>query len=277
MFELPRERVEAAFRGLLELPDAALERPWRWRSSEQDVRYGLYRLHEVIGESRSELDLDAMPAAWSSMAAQATAARWDLHGLLLGVTDIEQAPAAGEWSVRETLSHLAAAQRNWEWLAGWWLARARAGEPIPLESPRPEERPAWLGPRDADGTPNEIRRRIDRYADGSIAHLAELDRRGLLDTPVMWSRTAEVTIRFYPYRWAAHLREHTQQIDKTLLALGPRSELERVVRILAAAYGELEGAALGVAESVATEVLGTTAESLARHADEVRQAALASA
>jgi hypothetical protein len=55
-----------------------------------------------------------------------------------------------------------------------------------------------------------------------------------------WSRLP-VDIRFRLVRWSSHIREHTIQIEKTLGYIGrPTSDVERLVRLAAAAYGRLE-------------------------------------
>jgi hypothetical protein len=60
-----------------------------------------------------------------------------------------------------------------------------------------------------------------------------------------WSGTA-VTVGFRLNRWASHLREHTIQVEKTLVMLNDQpSEVERLVRIIVAAYGRLEATGYG--------------------------------
>ena len=55
-----------------------------------------------------------------------------------------------------------------------------------------------------------------------------------------------VTIDFRLGRYGSHIREHTVQIDKTLAMLGRQpSEVERLVRLILATYGRLEGLLVG--------------------------------
>jgi hypothetical protein len=55
-----------------------------------------------------------------------------------------------------------------------------------------------------------------------------------------------VTIDFRLGRYGSHIREHTVQVDKTLAVLGRRpSEVERLVRLILASYGRLEGLLIG--------------------------------
>ena len=55
-----------------------------------------------------------------------------------------------------------------------------------------------------------------------------------------------VTIDFRLGRYGSHIREHTVQVDKTLAMLGRRpSEVERLVRLILATYGRLEGLLVG--------------------------------
>ena len=50
-----------------------------------------------------------------------------------------------------------------------------------------------------------------------------------------------MTIAIRQGRWASHIIEHTVQVDKTLVWLGRQpSEVERLVRLVATAWGRLE-------------------------------------
>jgi hypothetical protein len=55
-----------------------------------------------------------------------------------------------------------------------------------------------------------------------------------------WSGVT-VDVRFRVTRWSSHMREHTIQAEKTLAMIGhPLTEVERLVRLIAAAWGRLE-------------------------------------
>ena len=101
-----RADVVATARDLLAIPEAALARPWGWiGGSEDEVRYGAYRAAEALEEA--EVDARARSAATEAterrtarIIAPSTAARWELHGLLLPLDDAILDADPGEGSGR---------------------------------------------------------------------------------------------------------------------------------------------------------------------------------
>src|SRR5829696_2660385 len=97
----------------------------------------------------------------SSTIAPATAARWDLEGVLVSVADavFEAEPAPGEWSIRETLGHAINSQRGYAWGSAWWLEQ-RYGVRDPDLPPSVAEEVFADFPEDADaavGSPSDVR------------------------------------------------------------------------------------------------------------------------
>lgn len=270
-----RAHVESAARSLLGIEDAAWGRPWEWRGSRQSIRFAFYRVHEVLEETQAELAPEARWTPGAALAGRATAARWALHGTVLPHAGLLDAPAGDEWTLREVLSHVVQAQDFWAWLSGHWVELLAAGQEIPASGYVREAVPAhYRGEREpVAGTLDEIRAELDQHLDASLANLLEVERRGALDVPVSFQR-AEVPIRFYPARWSAHLREHTNQAEKTVPLTGrqPR-EVELVLRLLLRAYGELEATAMAVPESVAAPILETAGLGISRHAQEIAETA----
>ncbi len=123
-----RADVVAAARDLIAIPEAALTRPWAWTGgSEEEVRYGAYRAAEALELA----ELEARTAAASADAAErraarligpTTAARWDLHGVLLPLDDawLDADPGEGEWPIRLVVGHTIASQRGYGWGSAWW-------------------------------------------------------------------------------------------------------------------------------------------------------------
>jgi hypothetical protein len=209
-----------ALRDVLAIPDDALERPWRWRPTDEDdadVRYGIYRLHERLEEAISAVErgrtADERPSAATRPGrpaipplAAATAARWDLSGVLIPLT----------------------------------AAELDAGEYPPDGAIPPD------GDEDEDGlgSVDEVRERLDSLVDAVIEHFAALDP-DQLAVPGRWSGLP-VTIDFRLGRLGSHIREHTIQVDKTLAMIGHTpTETARLVRLIAGSYGRLEGLVIG--------------------------------
>jgi hypothetical protein len=244
-----RRSFEAAVTDMLAVPDAELEGPWRWRAddaTDADVRYGLYRIHEALEEAvaavargrASDGREQVSPAV--PMLAAATLARWALHGALapLRADELDADPGGGEWSVRQTLGHTVGSQRSYGWTSAWFLSRAGmpdAGEYAPEGAlpPDPDEAAEGLG------APAEILARLDSLLDAAAERFGGLDE-GRLAVAGRWSGLP-VTIDFRLGRLGSHIREHTIQVDKTLVMVGrPISEVERLVRLASDSFGRLE-------------------------------------
>src|SRR5512143_1802797 len=106
-----RRILHATVDDVLAIPEASLARPWTWiGGSEEEVRYGAYRVHELF--ERAEIEARRSLAGRANdgglaadLIAPSGAARWDLHGVLapLSAADLDADPGGGEWSIRRTL------------------------------------------------------------------------------------------------------------------------------------------------------------------------------
>lgn len=234
---------------LLRVADGeSLERRWLWRGDENgwtDVRYGFYRCAEAL--DRAGIDAEAALTASgvarspsSRILSRATVARWEVHGTLAYLVDedLDRDPANGEWTLRQTLAHLINVQRAYASYTAWWLGRRH-------EPDFPAEVPDGVGPdfpdeaSDGAGTLADIRARLDEAMDVAAGRLGALDEDELAAN-ARWSGYG-VDVGFRLGRWASHMREHTIQVDKTLVFLDrPTREVERLVRHIHAAHGRME-------------------------------------
>ena len=250
-----RVDVVAAARDLLAIPEASLARPWAWiGGSEEEVRYGAYRAAEAL--ELAEIDARVMTSSAdrtetraARLIGPATAARWDLHGVLLPADDalLDADPGGGEWSIRLTMGHTINGQRGYAWGSAWWLEQAidpsapdrPSGIPDAVYETLPDE-----ATTEAAGTVDDLLARLDAILDLSAERYGGLpdDR---LELGARWSGFP-VTIGFRFGRWSSHFREHTIQIEKTFAMLGHvPSEPARLVRNLLAAYGRAESVVFG--------------------------------
>lgn len=286
-----RAALAEATADLIAVPDASLEAPWPWRGDAADIRYGLYRICEALEETagnlaraQAEAGVDRSPAA-RRMAA-ATAVRWELHGLLAGVTadDLDADPGGGEWTIRRTLGHIVLSQRAYGDGTAFWLIYPADGEfPKRLPDSVVDEMGWPTEEEDGEGSIADIRARLDGWLDLDAGLLGELSDEELA-LRARWSGIA-LDVGFRIGRWASHLAEHTLQIDKTLVMLGRSpSEVERLIRLIHASWGRVEALVFpmpaadldrsgGDGRSAATIVVAAAAEMKAT-AGSVRAAAL---
>jgi hypothetical protein len=242
-----RDSLAQATLDLSLIRDASLETGWRWGDDEADVRYGLYRCIEAIDDAAVEVarilrDTGGRRTPSAARIAGATAARWDLHGLLatMDSADLDRHPAATDWTVRETLGHIVGGQRAYGWFTAWWASRP-PDEPVPDSIPPAVVAASGLPDEDTEGsgTLTEVRARFDAVLDLAAGRSAHLDDEGIA-RPARWAGIP-VTVGFRLGRWSSHLVEHTLQIDKTMALLGRSpSEVGRLIRLIHAAHGRLE-------------------------------------
>lgn len=273
-----RRNVLAATRDLLAIPEAALTRPWDWiGGGDEEVRYGAYRAFELLElaevTARERFAGEPPDAHAARIVAPATAARWDLHGLLAPLTDadLDADPGGGDWTIRLTLGHTINGQRAYGWGSAWWSAQDFRVEDPDLPPRVPESLYATLpdeATTEAEGTLDDLRDRLDATLDLSTERLAGLPD-ALLALGSRWSGFP-VTIGFRLGRWSSHIREHTIQIEKTLAMLGRTpTEPERLARLLLAACGRAESAVFGRAPGIATDNAAGRVAAAARQAREV--------
>jgi hypothetical protein len=243
-----RSVIGRALERLARVSVERLARPWAWREREMgDARYCWYRCIEVLDTAAVAVAGAPRPAA-ARILALTTEARWDLHGLLIGLSDdlLDRDLRGGEWTLRQTLGHVIEVQERYALATMWAVRRSALGSDQPVVRPGPARRPTPDPSPLAPGSIADVRCRIDELTDLTIATLAEIDDERVLAAPAVWAGY-EVDARFRLHRMAPHFQEHTVQIEKTLVLLGhDPSEVARLSRLLARAYGRLEGAMVGL-------------------------------
>lgn len=281
-----RADILEAARTLAAIPADRLAGEWPWHDGQEiEVRYAAYRAAEAL--EVAELEARTLLASADGAERQAarllgpmTAARWDLHGLVLPLSDdqLDADPGAGEWTLRLVLGHIISGQRAYAWSDAWIARHADAALATDPAAPvRPPEA-FWDALPDeatteAEGDMAALRARLDAIVDLSGERLGGLDD-DRMAIPSRWSG-ASVTLGFRLGRCASHIREHTIQVEKTLALLGHvPDETARLVRHVLAAYGRAEAAVFGrVGTDAAAEPLAiASAEAL----DVLRGAAAAS-
>jgi hypothetical protein len=250
-----RADVIVAARDLLAIPEGALARVWTWiGGGAEEVRYSGYRAAEALEQAEIEARTltagsDARAGHTARIVGPATAARWDLHGLLLPLDEavLDADPGGGEWSLRFVLGHTINSQRGYAWANAWIQAHGpdsadpsrRIRVPDSLWDALPDE-----ATTEAEGTVDDLRTRLDDILDLATERLAGLpdDR---LSIPAIWSGFP-VTLGFRFGRWASHIREHSIQVQKTFALIGyAPDERAFLVRNMLSAYGRAESVVFG--------------------------------
>ncbi|HKT82381.1 MAG TPA: hypothetical protein VJQ84_00945 [Solirubrobacterales bacterium] len=242
------DRADALLRRVLAIPDAALEGEFKWRDHDFFRRHGIYMVtEELLAAADAQEEGDGGEAG--RLAGHVVAAEWDLRSVILPLEPelIDLDPGSGEWTLRQTLSHVLDSQDYWGWGIAWWADHRRRGEEVPLR-PRRADLPERLLIEDRrfEGDAAGLAEQLDELTRSSCHDLMEAAALGLLHEPqVAFNGRPElpVDMAYYPRRWAAHLREHTVQVEKTLVLLGRvPSEQERMARVIGQALGQLEAA-----------------------------------
>jgi hypothetical protein len=263
------------------LSDADLERPWAWQAYDEGVRYAFFRTYEELRElaavTAAERAAKGPPVTVAQrVLAQYHAAYRDLQALLIGVPDAEldRAPAAGEWTLRQVLEHIIEADGGFYGVIGYALERQRSGDGRPAEIPE-EFWNAIFGPQEDAafkaalcGTLDEIRAYYEAFHARILREFATISD-AEVEAPARYWEGYSLPIQFRLHRCDAHLRQHTIQIEKTLDMLGRRpSETMRLLRLIYAALAEAEGVAAG-APDVGAERRRATAAAITARAEEV--------
>jgi uncharacterized damage-inducible protein DinB len=262
-----RSAFGATLDAFLRIENDRLGSAWTSAGYNEEVRYGFYRVVELIESARSAAGR-ALEAEHSSeardAAGAASASRWALQGVLatLGDDDLDADPGGGEWTIRQTLQHIINSQRGYAWGSAAWLQLGLHGDlgdrrlPEDTYNDFPEE------DQEALGTLAQIRRELDDIVDATSARYASLTDAEMA-LSAKWSG-ATVSIAFRQWRWSSHIDEHTVQIEKTLdLLARRRAERDWLVRLDARAFGRLERDVFGRSSAGdAAPVLDTLARDL---------------
>jgi uncharacterized damage-inducible protein DinB len=163
-----------------------------------------------------------------------------LRGLLAAIDDdlLDRAPAEGEWSIRQTLTHAIEVERSYRANTQHALVR-RDDEPLKLT---PERRPRPDAADTAGGVLDIVAAFAARRAETDAA-LAGLDADQMV-RPSQWGPydvMHHVDVRFRLHRFASHIVEHTVQCEKAIESLGVTlNDPRAVVRAIGAARGAHE-------------------------------------
>ena len=228
--------VDHALERFAALDEKDLAQPWRFRDKPVDVRYALYRTIEDAQEAIVAAGARPHPES-RRILSLAQRAFGDLRGLLIGLPTelLDTTPRDGEWSVRETLRHIIVIEGRYAVQTRYAVDRSDADPMRVADDKMPT--PAQI---DVTGGISRLLARVAEARAQTDRWLSELPASAMV-RPTQWMQF-ETDVRFRLHRFAAHLLEHTVQLEKTLATLNWRAtEGRRIVRRLTALLGEVDG------------------------------------
>ncbi|MGD9146897.1 MAG: DinB family protein [Anaerolineae bacterium] len=271
--------------------DPELDREWAWGAYDSEgVRFAFFRTYEDLRDLAARMAAERSTGGPAVSSAQRILAQYhsayrDLEAALLsngpdesepaliGAAQATQAPAEGEWPVRQVVAHITSAELGFYGVVKYALERHRSGDGRPAEIP--DE--AW---DDLVGeTEESFHALMEESLDSLRAYHAALHQRVLyefasigdeeLALPSMYWEGAELSLRFRLHRFDSHLRQHTVQVDKTLVKIGqPPNEAKRLLRLIYGALAEAEGAMVGAWDTGAA-LRDEVAGAISARADEI--------
>jgi hypothetical protein len=273
--------VESFDRRLRAIDDDALDLFWAWESyDEEGVRFGILRTTEQVADAAVEIAARRAEAGFGPTRAERLLGRYLASWReLWSVADraetvVDTAPEEGEWSLRAILDHLVEADFGFFVTIRNGLEQVRAGAVAP-RYPGSDE--AWLALADVEegqwraamaGSLDGIRAFHRASRDRIVDRLAAMTDAEMEETSPFWDGVRPN--RFRLGRFESHLRQHTIQAEKAVQAtIGAPREVERLLRLLARATGDVEAAAIRADVGLLEPILAPLATEVGHRADEL--------
>jgi uncharacterized damage-inducible protein DinB len=248
------QAVERLVKASVHLSDADMGRTYVWEEYDDDgLRFALLTAHHLVRETTATVAAARLGAGKpfteaQRILAQVHEAYRDLTGALAGTSDAEMdaAPPDEQWPLREVLKHMLGAEYGFLAAILVALDAVRAGRPS-----EPDEAAFKSHRRPGEDVSGSRADALNALFRSHATILRALDGVGdtELATPSWFWEDKGYSIRFRMHRFEEHMRQHTIQVDKTLVALGhPPTEAERLVRNLYVGLAGLEsvsGAGVG--------------------------------
>jgi len=273
--------VESFDRRLRAIDDNALDLFWAWESyDEEGVRFGILRTTEQVADAAVEIAALRAEAGASPSRAERILGRYLASWReLWSVADradpaIDTPPLEGEWPLRTILDHLVEADLGFLTTIRNGLDQSRRGVADPVRVGSDE---AWLALAEVDetswraafaGSLDDIRAFHRAVRDRIVARLGSMTDDDLTAASAFWDGVWPN--RFRLGRFESHLRQHTIQAEKAVQAtIGNPREVERLLRLLARATGDVEAAAIGAGSGLVEPVIGSLTAEIEKRADEL--------
>ena len=279
--------VEGFDRRLRAIDDQALDLFWAWETyDEEGVRFGILRTTEQVGDAAVEIAARRAEAGAGPSRGQRILGRylvawrelWSVADRADSTLDIP--PMEGEWPLRTILDHVVDGDLGFLVTIRNGLNQHRAGIHEPARVSSDEE---WLALAEVsessvravfEGSLDDIRAFHRVVRDRIVDQLGSIDDDELDAHSAFWDGNRPN--RFRLGRIESHMRQHTIQIEKAVQAtIGPPREVERLLRLLARATGDVEAAAVGADRALLAQILDPLRDETAERGKQL-EAAIAS-
>ena len=238
-------------RATVQMSDAEMGKTWAWRMyDEEGLRFALLMTHHELRDLvvRLAAARDRAPSQAQRILAQYHQAYRDMTAVLATVptAELDHAPAKDEWPVREVAKHMLGAEYGFLRVCRIATLRHRAGKPgEPAEDEWNAASAPYAKDREAATTPlatagiEAIRDAFFDIHQRILRELADITD-AEIDLP-SWFWDGAMPLRFRLHRFEEHFRQHTVQLDKTVVGIGrPPTEAHRLVRNIYNALADVE-------------------------------------
>ena len=236
--------------------EADLNRPWDWKGYEEGVRFAFFRTCEQLEALAARLEVERAASPQPFTAAQRILGQYhtayrDLQAVLIGVSDELAAhiPAEGEWPLRQVLAHVVQADRGFFIGNLLGLEHIRKGNTAPFQMTEEIWNNFWASAPFSELAETGSLSQILAYHDPlharilkELASLTETD----LAQPISYWESEPYPLEFRLGRFASHMRQHTIQVEKTLVLLDmPPNETHRLLRDIFRSLAAVENVTIG--------------------------------
>jgi hypothetical protein len=238
-----------------DVPDTDLEIPWQWKGHAEGARFAFFvtllelrQLAVKLAFERSASKKTPVLTPAQLILAQYHSAYMDLQAVIFGLSakNSALAPDKKEWPVRTIVAHILDADINFSAVVRYSLENHRAGKWKPNPIPKKEyPRLTGLSEKEFDSLMNAALPKLLAYhrkLHPKILHeLSGITTDELAYPAAFWEET-RFHIGYRLHRFEAHMRQHTIQIEKTLVAIGSLpNEAKRLIRMLYSGLAEVNG------------------------------------
>lgn len=245
--------VERLASTIINLSDAKLDSPWHWKGHDEGVRFALFvtllelrQLSVKLATERAAgLKLPPINNA-QRILAQYHSAFMDLQASIAGISPKKatQLPSKKEWSVQLAYAHILEAELSFTAVIRYALENHRARKWLPVPIPEKEFPRLYRLKEKAFSQlmKSSLKNMVafhKEFHTKILYEFAGISNEELTLPATFWEET-RFHIGYRLHRFEAHSRQHTIQIDKTLILIGcGPTEAKRIVRMLYSALAEL--------------------------------------